>query len=86
MTAEFTAIIEPALEGGFWAIVRRFLEPMAKAKQPRKQRIYLRETIELIFDDRKADILRGLPDDTIQKKVMVGLQPAAYDTPKFKEA
>jgi len=29
-------------------------------------KINLRESIELILEDRKADILRGLPDDAIQ--------------------
>ena len=28
--------------------------------------------IELILEDRKADILRGLPDDAIQDKVIIG--------------
>lgn len=32
----------------------------------------LRQAIELILEDRKADILRGLPDDTIQDTVMIG--------------
>jgi len=32
----------------------------------------LRDAIELIFEDRKADVLRGLPDDAIQDKVMLG--------------
>jgi len=32
----------------------------------------LREAIELILEDRKADILRGLPGDAIQDKVLVG--------------
>ena len=32
----------------------------------------LREAIELLLEDRRADILRGLPDDAIQDKVMVG--------------
>jgi hypothetical protein len=26
----------------------------------------------LILEDRKADILRGLPEDAIQDKVMIG--------------
>ncbi len=33
-------------------------------------RTSLRQAIELIFEDRKADILRGLPDDAIQDTVM----------------
>jgi predicted RNase H-like HicB family nuclease len=32
----------------------------------------LQRAIELIFEDRKADILRGLPEDAIQDKVMIG--------------
>ena len=32
----------------------------------------LRQAIELILEDRKADILRGLPEDAIQDKVMIG--------------
>ena len=32
----------------------------------------LRQAIELILEDRKADILRGLPEDAIQENVMVG--------------
>jgi predicted RNase H-like HicB family nuclease len=30
----------------------------------------LREAIELILDDRKADIILGLPEDAIQEKVL----------------
>jgi len=32
----------------------------------------LREGIQLILEDRKADILRGLPDDAIQEKMSIG--------------
>ncbi|MBI5062827.1 MAG: type II toxin-antitoxin system HicB family antitoxin [Desulfatitalea sp.] len=56
MKAEFTAIIEPAPEGGFWAICPEV--PGANGQG---------ETIE----DAKNN-LRGLPDDAIQDKVMVG--------------
>ena len=31
----------------------------------------LREAIELILEDRREDILRGLPEDAIREKVMV---------------
>ena len=30
------------------------------------------EAIELILEDRRLDILRGLPDDAIQEKILVG--------------
>ncbi len=32
----------------------------------------LRQAIELILKDRKADILRRLPADSIQDKVLIG--------------
>jgi predicted RNase H-like HicB family nuclease len=32
----------------------------------------LREAIQLILEDRKADILRGLPEDAIQETVLIG--------------
>jgi predicted RNase H-like HicB family nuclease len=32
----------------------------------------LRAAIELILEDRREDILRGLPEDAIQDKVSVG--------------
>ena len=30
------------------------------------------EAIELIFEDRRSDIMRGLPEDPIQEKILVG--------------
>ena len=30
------------------------------------------EAIELIFEDRRSDIMRGLPEDAIQEKILVG--------------
>ncbi|MDZ7667400.1 MAG: type II toxin-antitoxin system HicB family antitoxin [Desulfotignum sp.] len=60
MKAEFTAIIEAAPEGGFWAICPEV--PGANGQG---------ETIDEVKDSlRQADILRGLPDDAIQDKVM----------------
>ena len=71
MKAEFTAIIEAAPKGGGWAVCPCPV-PMVKGRQLRKLKIVLRQAIELILEDRKADILRGLPDDAIQDTVMVG--------------
>ncbi len=72
MKGEFTAIIEAAPEGGYWAICPEVPgangqgETVAEAKQN------LIEAIQLIFEDRRADILRGLPEDAIQEKILVG--------------
>lgn len=72
MKAEFTAIIEKAPEGGFWAICPEVSGANGQGETIEEAKTSLREAIELIFEDRKADILRGLPDDAIQEKVTIG--------------
>lgn len=72
MKAEFTTIIEPAPEGGYWAICPEVPGANGQGETVEEAKNSLREAIELILEDRKADILRGLPDDAIQKKVLVG--------------
>ena len=72
MKAEFTAIIEAAPEGGFWAICPEVPGANGQGETIEKTKANLRQAIELIFEDRKADILRGLPDDAIQDKVLIG--------------
>lgn len=72
MKAEFTAIIESAPEGGFWAICPEIPGANGQGATIKEVKTNLREAIELILEDRKADILRGLPDDAIQEKVMIG--------------
>ena len=72
MRAEFTAIIEPAPEGGYWAICPEVPGANGQGETIEETKNNLREAIELIFDFFLTDILRGLPDDAIQEKVMVG--------------
>ena len=72
MKAEFTAIIEAAPEGGFWAICPEVPGANGQGETIDEAKDNLRQAIELIFEDRKADILRGIPDDAIQDKVMIG--------------
>jgi len=72
MRAEFTAIIEAAPEGGFWAICPEVPGANGQGETIEETKNSLRQAIELIFEDHKADILRGLPDDVIQDKVMIG--------------
>ena len=72
MKAEFTAIIEPAPEGGFWAICPEVHGANGQGETIEETINNLREAIELILEDRKADILRGLPDDAIQEKALIG--------------
>lgn len=72
MKAELTAIIEAAPEGGYWAICPEVPGANGQGETIEEAKNNLREAIELIFEDRNADILRGLPDDVIKDKVMVG--------------
>jgi len=72
MKAEFTAIIEPAPEGGYWAICPEVPGANGQGETIEETKNSLRQAIELILEDRKADILRGLPEDAIQDKVMIG--------------
>jgi len=72
MEAEFTAIIETAPEGGFLAICPEASVANGQDKTIEETKANLRQAIELISEDRKADILIGLPDDTIQDTVMIG--------------
>jgi predicted RNase H-like HicB family nuclease len=71
MKAEFTAIIEPAPEGGYWAICQEIAGANGQGETIEEAKDSLRQAIEIILEDRKADILRGLPEDAIQEKVFI---------------
>jgi predicted RNase H-like HicB family nuclease len=72
MKSEFTAIIESAPEGGFWAVCPEVLGANGQGDSIEEAKQNLIEAIELILEDRRADYLRGLPDDAIQEKILVG--------------
>jgi predicted RNase H-like HicB family nuclease len=72
MKAEFTAIIEAAPEGGYWAICPEVPGANGQGETVSETKKNLVEAIQLIFEDRRADILRGLPEDAIQEKISVG--------------
>jgi predicted RNase H-like HicB family nuclease len=72
MKAEFTAIIEPAPEGGYWAICPEVPGANGQGETIEETKNNLREAIQLILEERMADILRGLPEDAIQEKVFIG--------------
>jgi len=71
MKAEFTAIIEPAPEGGFWAICPEVPGANGQGQTIEEAKDSLREAIELIFADRREDILRGLPENAIRETVLI---------------
>ena len=72
MKSEFTAIIEPVPEGGYWAICSEIPGANGQGETIEEAKNSLREAIELILEDRRADVLRGLPEDAIQEKILVG--------------
>ncbi len=72
MKAEFTAIIEPAPEGGYWAVCPEVPGANGQGETIEEAKNNLREAIELILEDRRQDILRGLPEDVIREKVVIG--------------
>ncbi len=72
MKAEFTAIIEPAPEGGYWAFCPEVPGANGQAETIDEAKENLRQAIELILKDRREDVLRGLPEDAIREKIVVG--------------
>jgi len=72
MKSEFTAIIESAPEGGYWAICPEIPGANGQGETVEETKSNLIEAIQLILEDRRADILRGLPDDAIQETILVG--------------
>ena len=71
MKSEFTAIIEKAPEGGYWAICPEIPGANGQGETIDEAKNSLRDAIELILDDRREDVLRGLPEDVIRDKVQV---------------
>ena len=53
MRGEFTAIIEPAPEGGFWAICPEVPGANGQGETIEETKANLRQAIELILDDRR---------------------------------
>jgi predicted RNase H-like HicB family nuclease len=71
MKGEFTAIIEKAPEGGYWAICSEVPGANGQGETVEEAKQSLREAIRLIFEDRVEDVKRGLPDDAIQTVIAV---------------
>jgi predicted RNase H-like HicB family nuclease len=72
MKAEFTAIIEPAPEGGFWALCPKIPGANGQGETAQEAKESLRSAVELILEDRREDMLRGLPSDAIREALQLG--------------
>lgn len=72
MKGEFTAIIESAPEGGYWAICPEVSGANGQGETVEEAKASLREAIILIFQDRVEDVRRGLPVDAIESVIAIG--------------
>ena len=60
--AELTAIIEEAPEGGYWAVCAEVPGANGQGETIEEAKLSLRDAIRMIFEDRLADMKRGLPE------------------------
>ncbi len=72
MKGEFTAVIESADEGGYWAYCPEVPGANGQGETVEQAKSDLAAAIQLILEDRLEDSLRGLPDDAIRETVSVG--------------
>jgi predicted RNase H-like HicB family nuclease len=72
MKAEFTAIIDEAPEGGFWAICPEIPGANGQGETKEEAKDNLREAIALILEDRLEDGLRGLAAGAVRETISVG--------------
>ena len=72
MKSEYTAIIEPAEEGGYWAISPEMPGANGQGETIEETKKSLIDAIQLLIEDRREDALRGLPANAIQDTVLVG--------------
>lgn len=72
MKGELTAVIEPAPEGGFWAICLEIPGANGQGETMEEARTDLQSGVELLLEDREADISRGLPPDAVRIPLQIG--------------
>lgn len=65
MKAEFTAIIDEAPEGGYWAICPEIPGANGQGETKEEAKESLREAVALILEDRLEDGLRGLASGVV---------------------
>lgn len=72
MRNEFTAVIERAPEGGYWAYCPEIPGANGQGETVEECREDLRQAISLVLQDRREDGLRGAPEDAIRETVEIG--------------
>ena len=71
MNAEFTAIVEAAEEGGYWAICPQVPGAKGQGETIEEAKQSLKSAVQMILDDRLADVRRGLPEDAIEETISI---------------
>lgn len=71
MKGELTVIIEPAIEGGYWAICPEIQGANGQGETIEEAKESLKSAIKLILDDRLMDIERGLPKEAIRDTILI---------------
>ena len=71
MTAELTAIIEAAEEGGYWAICPEIPGANGQGETIEEVKENRKSAVQLILEDRLEDIRRGLPHDAIEEIISI---------------
>ncbi|MDB9446393.1 type II toxin-antitoxin system HicB family antitoxin [Anabaena sp. CS-542/02] len=71
MKAELTAIIEKATEGGYWAICPEIPGANGQGESIEEAKENLKLAIQMILEDRVADIRRGLTEESIEETISI---------------
>ncbi|MFA7330359.1 MAG: type II toxin-antitoxin system HicB family antitoxin [Candidatus Delongbacteria bacterium] len=71
MKGELTAIIEPSVDGGFWALCPEVPGANGQGETVAEAKESLRLAVALILEDRLEDFLRGLPAEAIREPLVI---------------
>ena len=72
MKNEFTAVLEPAEEGGYFAYCPEVPEANGQGEKREEALDSLGEAIALVLEDRREQGLRGIPGDADTMVVTIG--------------
>lgn len=79
MKGELTAVIEPAPEGGFWAICLEIPGANGQGESIKEAKQDLQAAIELLLEDREAEISRGLPPAATRRRTALVRHAASVE-------
>ena len=71
MKREFTAIIEAAPEGGYWAVSPEIPGANGQGETIEEAKQSLTASIKLLFQDKLEDYKRGISEDVIVDTIAV---------------